>query len=527
MTGTAGDNICKGKRLALFAGLALLYFLLQLRFANDAWFVTDELDVTLMGKALARGQKLYSEAFSQHMPVMYYISAFFEKVFGAGTVLAQRFCFYGLFAVLWAAVAVRYRRWFNKTALVFAPFVYFFIIQLYDMGTQVLADHLAAPGAVMLLMEFVKFRQERRIDVVSACWISLSILITFGGIFVAAFGIAFVLVGVMLSELVWAIKARKETAEKSAVPARHPVREYAVLIALCLLPFAVMAVVWLLNGRLDDAFYGIYTVNRVEYPAYNGGVGASVLAMFLQPIVMPFRFLIDSFPLSRYEAAGHRLLQAAVLCAGIFSLIWQSRKVGEVGFVTLWLATFGFAVRGLFNFHDSPCMALLAVWITAAAVDMLLELPKKRKTLMTAGRVVFALGVLICCLDIYDLWLVAHRQPVPDLTFPQYHTEDARVLAELTDPDEEVWALSFANDALMVADRLPCGNAVNTPWTWVKIGRKQFEAIQDNPPRVAYYRDDFYVPGFPLDGYAPETIRFLKDHYERVEGTEYVWVYKD
>ena len=290
---------------------------------------------------------------------------------------------------------------------------------------------------------------------------------------------------------------------------------------------AAEGIVFRPDGRLDDAFYGIYTVNRVEYPAYNGGVGASVLAMFLQPIVMPFRFLIDSFPLSRYEAVGHRLLQAAVLCVGIFSLIWQSRKVGEVGFVTLWLATFGFAVRGLFNFHDSPCVALLAVWITAAAVDLMLELPKKRKTLMTAGRVIFAMGMLICCLDIYDLWLLAHRQPVPDLSFPQYHTEDARVLAELTDPDEEVWALSFANDALMVADRLPCGNAVNTPWTWVKIGRKQFEAIQANPPRVAYYRDDFYVPGFPLDGYAPETIRFLKEHYEKVEGTEYVWVYKD
>ena len=65
-------------RLLLYIAVFLLFFIAACRYRNLPWFGTDELDIMVGGKGIASGYRLYNDFISQHMPVSYYISAFFE-----------------------------------------------------------------------------------------------------------------------------------------------------------------------------------------------------------------------------------------------------------------------------------------------------------------------------------------------------------------------------------------------------------------------------------------------------------------
>ena len=79
-------------KIIVIVSLFFLYFFLQLKFIDDSWFGSDELDIFLNGKAIVRGQLLYRDALSQHMAFSYYFSALFYKL-GATTASGQRMAF--------------------------------------------------------------------------------------------------------------------------------------------------------------------------------------------------------------------------------------------------------------------------------------------------------------------------------------------------------------------------------------------------------------------------------------------------
>ena len=56
------------KNICLFLFLIGLYFALQLKFINDMWFGTDELDIMVLGKAIARGRLLYCLLYTSPSP---------------------------------------------------------------------------------------------------------------------------------------------------------------------------------------------------------------------------------------------------------------------------------------------------------------------------------------------------------------------------------------------------------------------------------------------------------------------------
>ena len=72
--------------------VGVVSFILLMAFWNTEIFISDEEEIFVKGQQIANGQLLYKEIGSQHMPLMYYLSAVMSKM-GITTVAGFRLGF--------------------------------------------------------------------------------------------------------------------------------------------------------------------------------------------------------------------------------------------------------------------------------------------------------------------------------------------------------------------------------------------------------------------------------------------------
>ena len=232
-----------------------IYFVMQCKFLNYKWFETDELDVMMGGKAIANGYTLYDDFLSQHMPFSYYISAVFD-FFGATSVSAQRLCFYGLFAFFWTLILYRYRKVVSQKALFLFPIIHMSLISVYDMGTNILSEHIAGIGAVIIFLEFLDFYETKELQWHNCVLLSISVVFTFGTIFIGAFSVMVVGIAVVSTEISWWYEDKKKLGEKC----REWTGRYVPLIGWCALPWALLFVTYAINTFTTEGTAIIFTM---------------------------------------------------------------------------------------------------------------------------------------------------------------------------------------------------------------------------------------------------------------------------
>lgn len=117
------QNIETRVRVIVAIAVAIVSFLSLLTYINEPFFDSDEGDIFSVGKCIADGMLLYTEIPSQHMPVMYYISALFSLI-GVTTIVGYRLCFYGLIAVIWGTMVFVYGKEFGWVRVALYPAIY-------------------------------------------------------------------------------------------------------------------------------------------------------------------------------------------------------------------------------------------------------------------------------------------------------------------------------------------------------------------------------------------------------------------
>ena len=135
------------------AGLFFICFTLLSAMRGSLQFM-DEMDNFAVGLQMTKGGVLYKTLFSQHMPLMYYICAFFAQL-GAHTVLEFRLWWYVLLALCYTALFWRYKKYFGRAVMLLWPVLYLFSVTTQELCTSILAEQLQAIGMVMLLLEFL------------------------------------------------------------------------------------------------------------------------------------------------------------------------------------------------------------------------------------------------------------------------------------------------------------------------------------------------------------------------------------
>lgn len=510
MNGIKKNNIFKN--IIWFGSLVLVYLLMQLKFLNDMWFGTDELDIMVLGKGIAKGQLLYVEALSQHMPFSYYISALFYKL-GAISVTQQRIAFYVFFSLLWTSIVFLYRKKVDKRALVLYPFLHCCMIQNYDLGTQILSEHLAGIGAIILLLEFIIFSREQKLTMKSCILISLAIVLTFGTIFIAIYPIFFIGVGVVLIEI--RCKIEKKIKLKDWIVML--LQKYIKLIIVVAIPWVMLLCYYILTHSLSEFINGAYTINREIYPKYNGGTGSNIFSMFFVPIEMISNFIKYGFNLAEWNYTV--VLQWIYIIGGIIYIIESFKNEGKiVGIVSL-LYTFALGIRGIFNFHGTACVEVLAFMTTYVLCvygfrnrDAFSRLSFVKRWCIVMVFIVIASGY---CNNISQ---------IANIKLTEEQTNESKVISEITDKDESIWMLTFDNQDAMLSDRTVVGASPTTPWTWEGFGKKQFKKFKKNAPRVAIFTEEHECWGYKIKNYAPEVVKYVKKNYTLMPDTSNVYV---
>ena len=503
------------KRALTSVLLCAISFLLFAAYWNTQIFPSDEAEIFLHGQSIASGLLLYKDVASQHTPIMYYIAAVFSLL-GAKTVLAFRLFFYGLFSVIYGAIYYRYSKHLSRKALFIFPIAY--IISLYGIqfGAAVLSDQMQAIGMAVLFLEFIIFTKTHELPIKSCIAISFAIFVSFGSAFVSAFAIFVLFIAVLAFDLS-AIGEKRPECNKTA---RLITLKYLRLFGIVLLPIALLVLYFLVSGSIVDMYTWVYKINVSIYPKYIG-YSMDVIENIFNGFTRFFGFFDE---INWGDVSGTVLLRIILILLTITYLLKFSfgrgaliKLAGAAIFIS------ACATRGLFDYHGTPAVIILAL-SSALAVGEFLESHPIEKPFSSAVAAVLALIVIspYCQNALPNLFRMDYREDVADFQ----DSVTSRYLDALTDEGERVGFSTLDCHYLVQSGTIPAMNqGGSVPWFW-EMGKAQAMAeLTAAPPRVYIYYQDLTIWGYHIDDYAPELVDFIESNYTQLErGTSTIWV---
>ena len=507
-------KIIKSKGFKDFILSFIVYFLVQIKFVNDSWYPTDECDIYVIGKGIARGGVLYKNLTSQHMPISYYISAFFELL-GIKTVANQRLAFYTFFAIVWAAIFIRYSKFVNKKGLFFAPILFCFMQPLIENGTVILSEHIAGLGAVIIFLEFILFSKNKKLSVSACIMISLSIVLMFGCVFWLAYAIFFIAVGVFAIEIREYIKNKISLKKWSAIL----LKRYLSLAIVIVIPWICLIIYYAYNDCLRDFIFGAYTQNRTYYSEYQQ-VGGNILSPFLQPLDVFFSYIKSN---ATVGLLGYNVIVqwVYIICFIVFVYdLWIEKK--KIESITTIFFMFSLGIRSIFSYHGMQCVEVLTLIGSLVIFEKIIGV-KEKFTNYTYKKQIIIVGlfILLSCGYFSDI------SEILSIKINVYsYDEDAEILKEITKEDEGIGTFCFANATMMKSDRFPIMGYPATPWTWEAYRDRFFYKDILNPPRVVLYDDTHGVVEQLQTVYAAELSSLISTDYKRI-GDSRVYVRDD
>ncbi|MBQ6134632.1 MAG: hypothetical protein IJI65_10850 [Lachnospiraceae bacterium] len=504
----------------LYLLLFLLYFSLEYLLIGSPWFPTDELDIMIAGRDMVDGYQLYTDYSSQHMPFSYYMSAFFASL-GARTVSLQRICFFLFYALMWTLMVFFYGKTEKKRAVALFPILFIFVSCSYDFGPAILSEQIAGIGFSFLFLEFLQFYRTHELRLRNYIIISWSVLLTFGTMFISAFGLFVIAVAVLILEIYWEIR-KKESFIRWLL---RMIKRYLLLVVSILIPWVIMVIYYAANNMLGMVFFSAYTYNRDIYSKYNGSFGSDIGAAVRDGFLSIFRNLsLDVKTLMNPEskidfarAGFFIMLFILLICFLIFAAIRISLFVSVISFLFL----VALSVRGVMfqnSFHSGTPYMILCLFAALFFGNAVFVRWKRKKAFAALLRVASILSIA---------YMAVFYVRLADFDAPTYKEGDiaaAEAIAALTDKGEPVWINTFMLDLDMNADRPMIWNIGITPWGWEAMSDDVFPLLRETPPRVIVFNPGHTVWVYSMDEYAPELIDFVDENYKNLH-SKYIKAY--
>lgn len=213
----------------------------------------------------------------------------------------------------------------------------------------------------------------------------------------------------------------------------------------------------------------------------------------------------------------------AVLAIIIFVYKIFKKKEYLLGIVLIcYLLEMG--VRGYFSYHGTQWVAVAALIMSIVFCDILVvskEKFLKRSSCYRAMVMACALLIMVCALgnisNIADAKFTAEDN---DEKLGELEKKTRDIIEIITEEDEAIWQLSFANYVSMTTDRPAIENVGATPWMWDALGIRALTLFEEESPRVALYNEAHGCWDYALTDYAPELVAYMRAYYTNYEGTE-------
>lgn len=492
--------------------MLLLFFILLTAFWKNPYFPSDEEEIFVKGQQIAQGLYLYKDIGCQHMPLMYFLAAFFSFM-GIQSITGFRLCFYFTFALVWAIMYFAYSKTFGKKALILYPLIYMGAIANLPVGTCVLGEHLQGQGTTILFFELLLFSENMELKLKNCCMISLGIFISFASVFTSVFAIFFVAVTVLALEIRFCLQMKKRISEGFT----YLMKKYWKLLLAVAVPFAIMLGYFCMTHTLRTFYSWVYAINREVYPKYTTGYGTNILGGLFGGIssLGASADITDTITLQAIRAI------VIVLISVLFLIDIIKEKKDRILVAGISLTLVGAATRGAFNgFHGIPACAVMSAMSALYVLKLIPKLPRTDKQLVIniTCVVLFFSGYVSVLGNIFGVTTERIAWPWSE-AYVQRELED--LIDVIAKDGERIGFTSLSYDVLLNAHVTPASIVGGScPWLWEWGGEQAMCELGDNPPRVFLFYRNLDTWGYPLENYAGELIEFVETNYVNFEEYE-------
>lgn len=493
--------------VAVMVGAAV--FLLYLPYADTRAGLTlmDENDNISAGMLIASGRVIYRDYVSQHMPLAYYLCAVYSLL-GASSVEQMRILFYLTLGIAWAGMYVRYHKDNGKRIMFWLPvLVSLFSKALIGLtASMVMSDVIQEISMILLLLEFMQYRRDRKLGWDRAIVVSLGVWAAFGSAFISAYSIFILGIGFLTLEIVrW-----KSIGWKF----NEGVRRYLPLIICGMIPLTIGVVYLVVNDALYQCYRQAYLLNREVYSNYQD-IGGNLFAPFLTGISSMFDEFVKSL-LAIYNANSQAYNILLLLLVGGYLTIAFTKIVGEKGafiywgFLTLFICAG--ASRGVGNTHGLAFWGLL---ITIVIIE---------------GNGMWKLnghpGSAVVCVVICGLLLKPYWEAVIDnMTRAQYviNSEERRIIEETKVGDQIfIDTYSYSPVYFIAKGRYPANRASwIIPWFMDWYEEWTVQDLIEKQPDVVIWKPDLEIWGW--SDFCHELEEYICTNYMRANENAFIW----
>lgn len=473
----------------------------------------DETDAYAAAMVIADGGSLYTHYITQHMPGQSYLCALF-RLLGADSVLDYRIGFFSCLGLLWAGMYLRYRKWYGNLPMILYPVGYLAVMSLFGIHSSVpLAEHVAAQGAAILLLEMLHFLHNgRRLSGASYVWIGAGVGLCFCFLFMSAYQIAAVALTVLLAQLFALPKyiAARKAGETPNEGKGLNFRRTLLLIVCCALPVIIMVGLFAATGHLENFYDQAYEFNRKVYPRYTG-MGKDAFSVLPMAVVYLASWLVNAIP-GALNGDLLSLVYVSCVIANAWTLVCVGRKSGlaAAGTAVLLLVS---GIRGFDSFHSISyyglTMLLLLVCIREEA-----RLPQRTAPALAA---VLAVIIMLPYMQLFNQFGNWRSQETP------HHVSQA--IQKITDEDDRIVVMNLDWGICVGADRTPlCMGVAGLPWYNDAYGYRERQVIINERPKVIVCDMNLNVWGHNFTQYGQRTILHINTHYTPLENYPTIYV---
>lgn len=500
-----GQKLVDDKFLMSFV-IAGVTVLLLSSYSLSATFI-DENDNIRGGMLIAKGAVLYKDYVTQHTPVAYYLCALFALL-GAGSVEQFRLSYYIFEAIVWALLYHRHSDFFGKKKLAILAILEIILISslISPQGNQILSDGIQGLCIVALLLEFLRYYQDRTLDWIRSIIVSSCVWGSFGAAFISAYALIWLFGGVVYVEIYSWVK--KGFSFRKAC-----FRYYKLLLSLSI-PLIGTVMYFAMNNSLHTAFEQFYSFNREVYPKYVSGLGSNLLQPFINAIQYFFYIIANHFNIIiMANATNVTVLQLiTIIFATIVLVILLTEKRFLESFI-LFMVMCCSATRG-YGFHG------LAAWYVAIMI-IVIFLDKLLGVLPKVGIPVAGL-LSIYLLSTY-VGAVGNNLMYKQ---PSITPVESGVVS-ITEEKERILIDAFYCDSIyfLYKDRYPVNRTVYMlPWYMDWYEQDTIDDLCNNMPNVVVYNENQDTWGYMY--YANAFATVLKQHYIQIsENPDDRWGY--
>ncbi len=482
----------------------IIYCVLLSVFIERGYF-TDETDNFLGGITIARGENMYKDMISQHMPFSYYIFAI-PALIGVNSIIGFRIAFIIFLILIWTVMYFRYKSSYGSFLMLLYPLFYITSMGYFEVtGSSAISDHFQAQGFAILLLEFIEFLKTHKITRSTAFMVGFSIFLSFGTTFTSVLGVFVIFIGVLSTEL-WLLHNKKSLNIKDVFSVL--LKKYWLLILVSALPFILLSIYYVSIGNLYNFYFGAFKFNIDIYSKY-AGTGSNIYADIISTVGNYGDFIVRNLNgIFEQPATSFRYLSLVFIniCFFIFFYIRYKYNV-----ITIILFTFMSAIRGYDGFHSyayySVTFIMGIILINNLIKDN--ESVKKKHFYILAGFLIFFTNIEY-----------VHRINAVPLLFDEYDMGMSPVeerIVQLIDETEPLINTSIETSVYLQTGRHSLITyEPSVPWFWEIYEEDFFTKIEKDIPKLALYYTDYDIWGYSLDDYAPTYVNYIEENYSAI-----------